>query len=266
MVFLKKQNVLLWSAVLLLSHSGWQPSYNLGIFIKMLRFTFLTLIGFITLLAAPLDEALLSFKAKEYNKAFTLYEQEAKKENTKAQRALSYLYFNGLGAQKSQERGFYWLNKAAYNLDTTAQYDLGMMYLNGQNMEQKLDKAKFWLERAADLDHPQAQYNLALMYYRGDATDQNVSKAAIYLDKAARNGDVSSEKIVGRIYMHLIKFDKAIPWLEKNAQQGDVEAAYFIGEIYCSQNRYDEAKPWLDQAVNGGYDKAEQLRQTCKPK
>ena len=231
----------------------------------MARFTFLLIVGFITLLAAPLDDALSAFKAKEYNKAFTLYEQEAQKENTKAQRALSYLYFNGLGAEKSQGRGFYWLRKAAYNLDITAQYDIGMMYLNGTNTKPNLPQALFWLERAADLDHPQAQYNLALMYYRGDATDENVSKAAIYLDKAARSGDASSEKIVGRIYMQLIDFDKAIPWLEKNAQQGDVEATYFLSEIYCPKNNSLEADPVPQRALKAGFEKAEQLRQTCKP-
>ena len=75
---------------------------------------------------------------------------------------------------------------------------------------------------------------------------------------------MSSEKIVGRIYMQLIKFDKAIPWLEKNAQQGDIEATYFLAEIYCSQNMYIKAEPWLQRAEKAGYDKAEQIRTTCK--
>jgi len=102
------------------------------------------------------------------------------------------------------------------------------------------------------------------MYYRGDGVDINASKTALYLENAALNGDEKSQKIVGRIYMQLVQFDKAVPWLKKNAKEGDVEAAYFLGEIYCSQADYKSAKPWLDKAISSGYEKAKVLEATCK--
>jgi len=176
------------------------------------------------------SEALDAFKAKDYNKALKLFEIEAKNGESNSQSSLSYMYFNGLGTKVDKKKGIYWLTQSAQQNDINAQNDLGMMYLIGENTETNYSTAVFWLEKASEADHKEAQYNVALMYYKGDGTDLNVTKAAKYLEKSANNGYKPAQRSVGRIYMQLLKFDKAIPWLMKDADKGDSEAQYLLGE------------------------------------
>jgi len=173
--------------------------------------------------------ALDAFKQKDYKKAYTLYLQEANNGDLKAKSALSYLYFNALGVEKNSSKALKYLTQAADGNYTTAQYDLGMIYLLGED-DIKTDKQKAfkWLSRAADLNHTQAKYNLALMYYQGEGTQIDVKKSAELLESAAKDGDKQSQKIVGKIYMQLLKFKKAKPWLELNAKNGDEDAKHLL--------------------------------------
>jgi TPR repeat protein len=205
------------------------------------------------------NEALEAYKQKDYKKAFQLYKADAKKGNTTAQNALSYLYFNGIGTDKDNKKGLYWLEKAAEKNDSRAQYDLAMMYFDGYNIKQNHKKAFKWLSKSSDLNNTKAKYNLALMYYNGDSTDMNVTKTAVLLDEIALKGHKLAKENVGRIYMQLLKFDKAIYWLKQNAKNNDKEAYYLLAEIYCSQGKYKEAKPWAKKAMDSGNLTAKEL-------
>jgi len=182
-------------------------------------------------LVASSEEALNAYKNHEYKKAFTLYEQAAKSGDTTAQNALSYLYFNGIGTQKSQEEGLKWLQNAAKSGDVQAALDLGMMYIAGENVSQDFKKAAKWLQIAAEKGNSEAQYNLALMYYNGDGVKQDVKKAAALLEKAAKQNHQAARKNVGKIYMQALDFKKAKYWLNENLKDGDVEAATLLKEI-----------------------------------
>jgi TPR repeat protein len=186
-------------------------------------------------LFASTEAALQAYKNKEYTKAFSLYMQEAKKGDSSAQNALSYLYFNGLGVKKDTKSGLQWLQKAAKSGDERACLDLGMMYLVGVNVTKDYDKASKWLECASDKGKAEASYNLALMYYNGDGVKQDIKKAAQLLEKAAKAGHASAKKNVGRVYMQLLDFKKARYWLEKNVQEGDEQAATLLKEIEASK-------------------------------
>jgi len=222
----------------------------------------LLFVGAVLIYASTMDDALNAFKAKEYKKAMKLYAQEAEQNNSKAQNALSYLYFNGLGTQKDVEKGRYWLTQAALQADSVAQYDMAMMYLGGYNFDQDYKQALFWLERSSDLGNRDAQYNLALMYYQGDGVDINVTKTALYLEQSAKQGHQKAKQLVGRIYMQILDFDKAIEWLNINADEGDAEAIYLLSEIYCSKGNYSESQKYKERAIELNYPEAESL--TCK--
>jgi len=193
-----------------------------------MKFIFLLLLN--AALFASTQEALHAYKNHEYKKAFVLYEEAANSGNTTAQNALSYLYFNGLGIEKDNEKALQWLQKAANN-DARAAFDLGIIYLSGENVTKNLKKAAHWLEIAANKGNKEAQYNLALMYYNGDGVKQDVKKAAILLEKAAKNGHKTAKANVGRVYMQVLDFKKAKYWLSQNVKEGDTEAATLLKEI-----------------------------------
>ena len=218
---------------------------------------FLLLILTITLYAQ--GSAVEAFKNKNYEKAFKIYMADANSGDTKAQNALSYLYFNGLGVSKDLKKGLSWLEKAALSNDAVAQYDLGMMYLSGYNVEKNSIAAFNWLRSASELDHADAEYNLALMYYNGDGVDLNVTASVELLEKAAKQGHIGATQNIGRIYMQLLKFDNALYWLEINAQAGDKEAYYLLAEIYAGQEKFTKAKKWAKKSILNGNIAASEL-------
>jgi len=214
----------------------------------------------VVLVSLYANEALEAFKNKDYDKAFKLYKIKAKEGDNKAQGALSYLYSNGLGTLKDSTLSLFWLQKAANGSNANAQYDLGMKYLSGYGVNKDAKKAFDLLTKSSNLSNINAQYNLALMYYNGDTVDQNVTKTAELLDKAAVQGHKGAIQNIGRIYMQLLKFDKASKWLEINAQEGD-DSSYFLAEIYCELEKFKQAKKWAKKAMDTGNKDAEGLWQ-----
>jgi TPR repeat protein len=200
----------------------------------MKRILLLFLLAVMPLLAST-DSALAAYKKGEYKEAFTLYEAEAKKGDTTAQNALSYLYFNGIGTQKDSSKGLKWLKKAAQSGDARAAFDLGMMYLSGTNVKRDMKQAAKYLQIAADKKNAEAQYNLALMYYNGDGVKQDVKKAALLLEEAANSGHQGAKRNVGRVYMQVLDFKKAKYWLNENLKDGDPEAATLLKEIEAAK-------------------------------
>ena len=113
-------------------------------------------------------------------------------------------------------------------------------------------KAFKLLQKAADNGNINAKYNLALMYYRGDGTKQNIQKSLKLLEVAAKKGHTKALQDIGRIYMQVIKFDKAAYWLQKNAEQGDTNAYYLLAQIYCAQEKFILAKKWAKESIKSG--------------
>lgn len=60
-----------------------------------------------------MQEAHRSFAAKEYKKVFQLVYPLAATGNDQAQYTLGYLYFHGLGVEKSEAQAMNWIQRAA---------------------------------------------------------------------------------------------------------------------------------------------------------
>ena len=91
------------------------------------------------------------------------------------------------------------------------------------------------LTQEAKSGSAESQYNLALMYYRGDGVDYNLTKSAELLESSAQQGYTRAIENVGRIYMQLLKFEKAKKWLKINVKNGDEGAAELLKSIEQSQ-------------------------------
>lgn len=131
-------------------------------------------------------------------------------------------------------------------------FDIGMKYLLGKGLKQDKQKAFTYLSEAANEGDVAAEYNLALMYYMGDGVEQNISKSVILLDSSARKGYAKSIENVGRIYMQILKFDKAIYWLKMNVKNGDFKANYLLAESFIQKDDYKNAKIYAKKAMAGG--------------
>ena len=64
-------------------------------------------------IAATLAEAHKSYNNKEYKKVFQLLFPIAAAGNAKAQYALGYLFYHGLGVEKSERQAMHWVQRSA---------------------------------------------------------------------------------------------------------------------------------------------------------
>jgi len=148
--------------------------------------------------------------------------------------------------------------------DSEDDFKKGMKYLFGVNIEKNKAEAFYYLDKASKNNHAEATFNLALMYYIGDGIDQNISMSAKLLESSAESGYKKAIDNVGRVYMQLLKFDKAIQWLKVNVKNGDIQANYLLSEIYVENEDFKNAKINAKIAIDNGNLDAKNLWDTYK--
>lgn len=94
------------------------------------------------------------------NKALLLLQAAAEDDNTAAMLRLAMyeLLGEGLTANSDNQKksGVEWVNQAASKNDSRAQRLLSKMYYQGVGVSQDIDSGKYWLEQAADNGHAEA--------------------------------------------------------------------------------------------------------------
>lgn len=117
---------------------------------------------------------------------------------------------------------FYGSNSTAY-ADSSAK-SMGVRYLLGRGVEQSNEKAFYYFNKAAEEGDPFAQNELAYMYAAGKGTSRNYAKALSWYEKAALQGLASAQYNVGLFYLHGlgVRADKkqAREWFQKSAAHG----------------------------------------------
>ncbi len=94
--------------------------------------------------------ALSAYRAKDFEKAFSIWSEEVKQKNDQAMA------------------------------------NLGLMYLKGEGVEKDFLKAKEWFENGSEYDNDSANYNLALMYQGAIGIPEDEQKAIEYFRKAVK--------------------------------------------------------------------------------
>ena len=152
-----------------------------------------------------------------------------------------------------------------YATKSNENFEKGMDYLLGRNsLKQDKVLAFEYLDKAAKEGDMAAEYNLALMYYMGDGVDQNITASLELLERSATKGYGRAIENIGRVYMQVIKFDKAIKWLKVNTENGDYQANYLLAEIYVQKEDFKNAKIYAKKAIESGYSEAQLLWEEYK--
>ena len=97
-------------------------------------------------------------------------------------------YLLGRGVEQSNEKAFYYFNKAANQNDPFAQNEIAYMYAAGKGTQKNDAKAFSWYKKAAEHGLASAQYNLGIMYLRGLGTNANKTLAMDWFKKSAAHG------------------------------------------------------------------------------
>lgn len=125
--------------------------------------------------------------------------------------------------------------------EPVSQAELGMLYCDGRyGLPKDEQKGIYWLQKAADNNEVRAQIILAGKFYYGHCTTRDYVKAAILFRKAALAGDINGQMMLGKMYRNgegLKRNDaKAAGWYLKAAAAGDpgsmvgLSTMYFAGE------------------------------------
>ncbi len=95
--------------------------------------------------------------------ALEYLQMAAMNQDAGAMKDLADLYIDGEKCPHSNEKAFYWMNKAAAAGNTDAFDPLGMMYLQGIAVARDLKQAKIWLTKAEAADAPAAKKHLKML-------------------------------------------------------------------------------------------------------
>ena len=94
---------------------------------------------------AQLQQAL---KTKNYQQAFKISSEFAKKGDAAGQYVLGRLYLGGQGVRKDPKQGFNWTNKSAGQQYLRAMHTLGVLYASGIGTGKNMKQASLWFTRA----------------------------------------------------------------------------------------------------------------------
>lgn len=207
-------------------------------------------------------------KSINFSKCFELMSKAASKGNTDAMLWLgSYLYSNGEGVSKDEEKVVEYTKKAADANNDSAKITLGTFYLTGENVAIDEEKGsilihegfKGLLKRAAFLSREE-MHVLATCYQLGIGVEENIQKAIYWYKKSAELGDPEAQNNLGLIYLNGSgvpenKFE-ALRWFKLSSRKYLTGALKNTGDCYyagwgTSQDFY-EAILWYKKAAEEG--------------
>ena len=152
---------------------------------------------------ADLRSAHRAFESGNYKSAFTLLLPLAEAGNAEAQSNLAWLYLNGAGTDKNDEKAALWYKKAAQQGNTFAQYNYAKLCDEGIGVELSAQQAVYWYRQAAMQGQANAQYSLAEMYLDGVGVEPDLIRAYAWIYVVIRGGINAAEPILEELKLDL---------------------------------------------------------------
>ncbi len=127
------------------------------------------------------------YDAKNYAKAFPLFQTAAQKGHKKAQYRLGLCYDKGRGVKEDDKQAFYWYGLSANQGYAKAQYQLGRCYKKGEGTTKDITKAVALFSKAAKQDNADGLYALGKCYLKGQGVAADKAMAKSLFQKAVRH-------------------------------------------------------------------------------
>ncbi|RGB23880.1 hypothetical protein C1646_773874 [Rhizophagus diaphanus] len=129
----------------------------------------------------------------DMKKAFKLFQKAANLENNTAQFDLAYMCMDG-AVDKNYNKAFELSENLAKKGYPSGINLLGYCYENGIGTYTNMKKAFELFQKAANLKNNLAQYNLALMYEFGNGTKKDIHQAIYWYKESAEQGDTFAQE------------------------------------------------------------------------
>jgi len=144
------------------------------------------------------NQAKALYDAKDYAKAFPLFQTAAKKGHKKAQYRVGLCFDKGRGVKEDDNQAFHWYSLSAAQGYAKAQYQLGRCFKKGEGTKADLGKAIAYFTKAAKHDNADGQYALGKCYMKGQGVAKDMAKAKSWLLKSVRH-DKDGDEILDKI-------------------------------------------------------------------
>lgn len=212
--------------------------------------------------ARQVRQAIASYEANAYDRAYDEFVALSEKENPIAQFYLGKMYRFGIGRAADRTRAQKWFDLAIANGlvkrmlrdaergDPAMQSNLGVMYFEGIGVEKNLAKAALWYQRAAEQGYAVGQSNYATQLLHGLGVGQDAAAAAEWYTKAAQQNYAQAQYALANLYVAGtgVKQDYAVArqWYEQAADNGLLAAHTGLALLY--QNGWGVSRD-LDKAL-----------------
>lgn len=116
-------------------------------------------------------EALKAYRAKDYEKALSIWKEEVNHKNDQAMANLGLMYLKGEGVEKNFTTAKEWFDRASEYDNSSANYNLALMYQTKVGVAEDKTKAIDYFRKAVEKDHQGANFRLGLLLLQ-DRTDE----------------------------------------------------------------------------------------------
>ena len=186
------------------------------------------------------------------------------KDDVDALSVLGICLTEGLGGEKSEEKGLEYLKLAAEKGNSNAQAYLGIYYYRGKYVKQNKEEAVKWFEMSANQGNSLGQSALGHYYLKLDDNEDNKKLGVNWLRKAAKQGDSIGQGLLGVCYFEgegvKQDYDIAFYWFEESAKRGDRVGEYALAicyeDGYGTLTNREKARYWYEKAAEKGYQDA----------
>ena len=141
---------------------------------------------------------------QSFEKAYSLFMEEAEEGNALAMYDIGRMHMDGLGVVIDSDAAQAWYEKALIAFSEVeaekpmpyTQYRIGKMFAVGLGTPKDYEGAADWFKMAVGKNHRYAQYSLAGLYYHGHGVDQSYSTAFnLYSRSATQNNPYASYEL-----------------------------------------------------------------------
>jgi len=133
------------------------------------------------------NEALKAYKSRDYERAMTLFMDEAENKNDQAMTNIGLMYLKGEGVSKDFTKAREWFERASEYGNDSADYNLALMYQTKLGVEEDQDAAVDYFRRAVQKNHQGANFRLGLVLLKDRSDEQMVKEGFECMLNAAKS-------------------------------------------------------------------------------
>ena len=202
---------------------------------------------------------------KDYLKAKKYYKKAVKLNNSNAMTSLGYMYYEGIGCKKSDEKACELFKKAAKQNNKIGQFNYGTICFEGKGVEKNIKKAIKYFERSAKQGYSFAMVSLGYIYRNGlDGNNIDINLAIKYFKESANLNNSFAQNNLGEIYYEnkYVPFDHRLAkkYFKLATKQKNSDAFYNLANFYYEgkngKKKYSKALELFKLAADDNHSNA----------